>query len=138
MKKIITVLLGIVAASTFLTSCAAADGEGGGMSPYLIVIYIVIIGALYFFMIRPNSKKKKEEQAMRNNIEIGDDVTTIGGIVGKVVSIKDDIDSFVLETGADRTKILFKKWAIASIDTEKETTATDKKADKKAKKNEKD
>ena len=72
---------------------------------------------------------------MRQSLEIGDELITIGGIKGRVVSIKDD-ESFILETGPDRTKILFQKWAISSIVTEKpELTA---KADDKKKKSKKD
>lgn len=87
----------------------------------MILIYAALFGVLYFVLIRPNSKKKKEEQAMRNNITIGDDVTTIGGIVGRIVAIKDDEDAFIIETGSDRVKMKFKKWAISSVDTVKET-----------------
>ena len=80
----------------------------------MILIYAALFGVLYFVLIRPNSKKKKEEQAMRDNIAIGDDVTTIGGIVGRIVAIKEDEDSFIIETGSDRVKMKFKKWAIST------------------------
>ena len=100
------------------------------MQPWvMILIYAALFGVLYFVLIRPNSKKKKEEQAMRDNIAIGDDVTTIGGIVGRIVAIKEDEDSFIIETGSDRVKMKFKKWAISSVDTVKdipETTKTSK------------
>ena len=86
----------------------------------MILIYAALFGVLYLVLIRPNSKKKKEEQAMRDNITIGDDVTTIGGIVGRIVAIKEDEDSFIIETGSDRVKMKFKKWAISSVDTVKE------------------
>ena len=86
----------------------------------MILIYAALFGVLYLVLIRPNSKKKKEEQAMRDNISIGDDVTTIGGIVGRIVAIKEDEDSFIIETGSDRVKMKFKKWAISSVDTVKE------------------
>lgn len=85
----------------------------------IIVVYGLILAALYFFMIRPNSKRKKEEENMRSTLEIGDEITTIGGIVGRVVSINDNTDTMVIETGADRTKIKFKKWALSTIDNEK-------------------
>lgn len=90
----------------------------------MIAIYAVIIGLVYLFLIRPNSKKKKEEAAMRNNLEIGDEITTIGGIVGRVVAIKDEEDALIIETGSDRVKMKFKKWCISSVDTVKETTQT--------------
>ncbi len=87
----------------------------------MILIYAALFGVLYLVLIRPNSKKKKEEQAMRDNITIGDDVTTIGGIVGRIVAIKEDDDAFIIETGSDRVKMKFKKWAISSVDTVKDT-----------------
>lgn len=90
----------------------------------MILIYAALFGVLYLVLIRPNSKKKKEEQAMRDNITIGDDVTTIGGIVGRIVAIKEDEDAFIIETGSDRVKMKFKKWAISSVDTVKESTET--------------
>ena len=90
----------------------------------MIVIYAAIFAGLYFFLIRPNSKKKKEEAQLRNNLEIGDEITTIGGIVGRVVAIKEDDDSIVIETGSDRNKMKMKKWAISTINTVKETAQT--------------
>lgn len=107
---------------------SAASGDAaaqqGGMSGWvMILIYVAIFAALYFILIRPNSKKKKEEQQMRDNITIGDDVTTIGGIVGRVVAVKEEEDAFIIETGSDRVKMKFKKWAISTVDTPKDTTA---------------
>ena len=98
-----------------------------GNSWIIILVYVALFGALYFLLIRPNSKKKKQEQEMRNNIAIGDDITTIGGIVGRIVAIKEDEDAFIIETGSDRVKMKFKKWAISSVDTVKETDAPKKK-----------
>ena len=69
---------------------------------------------LYFMIYRPQKKQEKKDAAMRAALEIGDQVTTIGGIVGRVVAIKDD--TFVLETGADRVKIRFTKNAISSVE----------------------
>ena len=69
---------------------------------------------LYFMIYRPHKKQEKKDAAMRAALEIGDQVTTIGGIVGRVVAIKDD--TFVLETGADRVKIRFIKNAISSVE----------------------
>lgn len=94
----------------------------------MILIYVALFAVLYFVLIRPNSKKKKAEQEMRNNIAIGDDVTTIGGIVGRIVAIKEDEDAFIIETGSDRVKMKFKKWAISSVDTVKETAQTTQKS----------
>ena len=69
---------------------------------------------LYFMIYRPQKKQEKKDAAMRSSLEIGDQVTTIGGIIGRVVAIKDD--TFVLETGADRVKIRFIKNAISSVE----------------------
>ena len=69
---------------------------------------------LYFMIYRPQKKQETKDAAMRATLEIGDQVTTIGGIVGRVVAIKDD--TFVLETGADRVKIRFIKNAISSVE----------------------
>ena len=69
---------------------------------------------LYFMIYRPQKKQEKKDAAMRSSLEIGDQVTTIGGVIGRVVASKDD--SFVLETGADRVKIRFTKNAISSVE----------------------
>ena len=69
---------------------------------------------LYFMIYRPQKKQEKKDAAMRAALEIGDQVVTIGGIVGRVVAIKDD--TFVLETGSDRVKIRFAKSAISSVE----------------------
>lgn len=87
----------------------------------MLLIYGGLFAVIYFIMIRPNSKKKKQEQEMRNNISIGDEITTIGGIVGRIVAVKDDEDAFIIETGSDRVKMKFRKWAISSVDTYKDT-----------------
>ena len=94
-----------------------SSSQGGIMGVALYVL--VIFGAMYLFFIRPQKKKSQQEESMRNALEIGDEVTTIGGIVGRVVSIKDD--SMVIETGVERSKIRIKKWAVASCDTAKNT-----------------
>ena len=107
-----------------------AEGNGGAnnsMSMILMIaIYAAIFAALYFFLIRPNSKRKKEEAQMRNSLEIGDEITTIGGIMGRVVAIKDDEDAIIIETGSDRVKMKFKKWCISTVDTVKEPIAEQK------------
>ena len=111
-------MLNLLLASTGAASGAAGGDALGGQLGSLIW-FVPLIAMFYFFMIRPQNKRKKQEEAMRNNIEIGDEITTIGGIVGKIVAIKDDADSFIIETGADRSKMKIKKWAIASNDTKK-------------------
>lgn len=119
--------------TNFLPNLAEQQAAGNNsMSMILmIVIYAAIFAALYFFLIRPNSKRKKEEAQMRNSLEIGDEITTIGGIMGRVVAIKDDEDAIIIETGSDRVKMKFKKWCISTVDTVKETAA-DQKPEKKS------
>lgn len=80
----------------------------------MIVIYIlffVVVG--YFLIYRPNKKRKKQEEELRGSIILGDEVTTIGGIVGKVVNIKDD--NITIETSIDKTLMEFKNWAIRDV-----------------------
>jgi preprotein translocase subunit YajC len=74
--------------------------------------------ALYFFMIRPQKKQEKETNDMRNNLKVGDEITTIGGIIGKVVSIKEE--TVMIETGHDRTKIRILKTAVRNVDVHAE------------------
>ena len=84
---------------------------------FLIIAYVAVFGGLYLFVIRPQQTKKKKEEKMRGNVQIGDEITTIGGVVGRVVGIKEDADSIVIETGTDRAKIRIKRWAVGSVDT---------------------
>jgi preprotein translocase subunit YajC len=114
-----------------LTGFALTSSSGNNGSMWsMIVIYGLIIALFYFILIRPQSKQKKKEDEMRSTLEVGDTIVTIGGIVGRVVSIKDD--DIVIETGADRNKMKIKKWAVGSNETHHETPkAEDKKDDKK-------
>lgn len=93
---------------------------GSLLATFLPLVLMLLL--VYFMMIRPQRKKEKETQTMRNSIEIGDGITTIGGIVGHVVSIKED--TFVLETGNDRVKMRFKRWAIQDVEKLKLDTTT--------------
>ena len=81
-------------------------------SPFIMILIMVLF--MWLFIYRPQKKQQQKETEMRNSLEIGDEVTTIGGIVGRVVAIKED--TFVLETGSDRTKIRFRRAAIQSIE----------------------
>ncbi len=94
------------------------DSSTGGMIQ-LVLTTVILVAAFYFVLIRPQSKKQKEEEQMRSNLEIGDEIVTIGGIIGRVVNINDSDDSMMIETGADRTKIKLKKWAISSVNNGK-------------------
>ena len=90
-----------------------STNSGSSLLPTIIMM-VVLFGALYFFMIRPQKKQEKKDAEMRDGLMVGDEVTTIGGIIGKVVSIKGE--TFVLETTKDKTKIRFLKGAIRSVD----------------------
>lgn len=87
-----------------------------GTESYLSLFFTLalMVVLLYFMIYRPQKKQEKKDVAMRNSLEIGDQVTTIGGVIGRVVAIKDD--TFVLETGSDRVKIRFAKTAIGSVE----------------------
>ena len=104
------------------TTTAAAGG--GVQMVIMLLVYAVFIVALYFIFFRPQSKKKKKEQEMRKNAQVGDEITTIGGICGRIVAVKDEVDSIVIETGSDRSKMLIKRWAIGSVDTVHEDDQT--------------
>ncbi len=80
----------------------------------LLPILLVVV-AMYFILIRPQKKREKETQKMRNSVQVGDEVTTSGGIIGRVVSLRED--TVVIETGSDRSKIRIKRWAIQSNST---------------------
>ena len=91
------------------------EGETGDNNLLFTIISIALLFVFfYFFMIRPQKKQEKRDNEMRNALAVGDEVTTIGGIIGKVVSIKDE--TFVLETTKDKTKIRFLRGAIRSVD----------------------
>ena len=86
---------------------------------YSWLLILLAFGVLmYFFMIRPQKKQEKETNQMRNNLAVGDEVTTIGGIIGKIVSIKDE--TCVIETSHERTKIRILKTAISRVDVKAE------------------
>ena len=95
---------------------------GGGAdlltSLFPILMLVVLFVAMYFLTIRPQKKAEKEANDMRNNLQIGDEVTTIGGIIGRIVSIKDE--TCVIETTKNGTKIRFLKSAIRNVDVKAE------------------
>ncbi|MBO5918435.1 MAG: preprotein translocase subunit YajC, partial [Oscillospiraceae bacterium] len=82
----------------------------------MLLPLVLMFAAMYFFMIRPENKKRKAVQAMRSSLSVGDEVTTIGGIVGTICAVKEN--TVVIETGADRVRIELTKWGISSIGTE--------------------
>lgn len=115
---------------------AASTAEGGASMIPSVVMMVAIIAIFYFLLIRPENKKKKAANEMRNSLKVGDEITTIGGIVGTICAVKDQ--TIVLETGADRVRIEFTKWAISSKGTQKEENADPTAEEKKDKKEKKD
>ena len=107
---------------TSTTGTSGFFGGSGGMIAMMVGLLVV----MYFIMIRPQKKKQAEEQKLRDSVQIGDDITTIGGINGRVVTVKED--SIVIETSSDRTKIKFMRWAIQTNNTANERAAEEKAA----------
>ena len=121
--KRIALLISAALLSCFaLAGCASteASAEGSsGLGGYSsIIMIVVLIAVFYFFMIRPENKKKKKAEEMRNSLSVGDKITTIGGMVGKIVNVSGDLITF--ETGEDRVRIQVTKWAISTTGIEKE------------------
>lgn len=112
------------------------SGANGANSSYSIILMIVMIGVMYFIMIRPQKKRQKEEQEMRNSLEIGDEIITIGGIVGRVVTIREE--DIIIETGADRTKMKIQRWAVNTNKTKVEQHRKEVEAAKEAAKSKKE
>ena len=122
----------------FLEGTATAGGMGSS-----IIMIVAMLGIFYFMLIRPENKRKKEAEQTRNSVKTGDEIVTIGGIVGKVVNVKDD--KIVMETSADQVRIELMKWAISSNETaaaaakeeakKKQEAKAKAKAEKKAAKN---
>ena len=108
----------------FLTTAAPT-----GMASPLIMM-IAMFALMYFMMIRPENKRKKETEEMRSAIRNGDVITTIGGIIGTVVDVKED--KVVIETSADRVRIELAKWGVSSNETAAKRAAEESKKQKEA------
>ncbi len=113
----------------FLTTTADAASSAGMMSSLIMIA--VMFAVMYFILIRPENKRKKEAEQMRSAVKVGDKITTIGGIVGKVVDVKED--KFVVETGADQVRIEMCKWALSSNETAAEVAKAQQKKAEEAK-----
>lgn len=96
---------------------AADAASNGGILYTLIQILplLLIVVVFYFFLIRPQKKQEKKVAEMRSNIQIGDEITTAGGIIGRVVNIRED--TLVIETGSDRSKVRIARWAVQTNNT---------------------
>ena len=80
-----------------------------------LIVMVVFIAAMYFLLIRPQKKKDKQIQAMRANLQVGDEIITIGGIKGKIVKTKED--SIVIQVGADKVKFEMMRWAVSTVES---------------------
>lgn len=125
-----------------LMAQAAGDGSGQTSPVQMIIPIVALIALMYFMMYRPQKKRQKQEQELRSSLEIGDEIVTIGGIVGRVVTIREN--DIVIETGSDRTKMKIERWAVNTNKTKAEQrqkevdaareAAKAKKSEKKSKK----
>lgn len=114
----------------YLLEATAAGPTAGGSQYSMIIMMVGMFALMYFMMIRPQKKRQKEEQEMRNAVDIGDEITTIGGICGKVVSVKEN--NLVIETGADRTRMLITRWSVQQNNSAMERLAAEREAAKAA------
>ena len=98
------------------TDAAAASGKVNAITT--LVMLAAMIAVFYFFMYRPQKKQEKESTDMRNNLKVGDEITTIGGVIGKIVSIKDE--TVTIETSNERIKIRILRSAVRNVDVHAE------------------
>lgn len=113
------------------TTDNAAQQPGGGYT--FLIMLVALFAVMYFMVIRPENKKKKEQEALRNSLHKSDKITTIGGIMGKIVDIKDD--KIVIETGEDQVRMELQKWSVMTNHTaEKEKSKRAAEAQEAAKK----
>ena len=112
----------------FLTATEAAAAGGLGST---VIMMVAMLAIFYFMLIRPENKRKKEAEEMRASVRKGDKITTIGGVVGTVVDVKEN--NIVLETSADQVRIEFAKWAISSNETAAENAKAEAKKAEEAK-----
>ena len=103
---------------------------------YTILMLIVMVAIMYFLMIRPENKRKKKAQEMRDSLKKGDVITSIGGIIGRIVSVGKD--TIVIETSDDRVRMELTKWAVSSVGVQSGEQPEEKKEDKKEEKKELD
>ena len=107
-----------------------AAGAGSASMMSLLLPLVLMIALMYFFMIRPENKRKKQAEEMRNSLKKGDQITTIGGIIGKIVQVTDE--TIIIETSDDRVRMELAKWAVSTNNSNPPADA------KKAKKTEKE
>ncbi len=141
LMKMIATAMGVVAAASamavtaFAEGEAAADGAATGGSAWAqllgsLIPFVIAIALMYLILFRPQKKREQEAQKMRDNVRIGDEVCTAGGLIGIVIRVAED--SIVMETGGERSKIRVKKWAIHENITQMEEAAAAEKERKTA------
>ena len=108
-----------------------AGAAAASSSSFLIMIVIMVV-VMYFMIWRPESKRKKQAEAMRNSLKKGDRITTIGGIVGRIVHVAED--TIVIETSDDRVRVELAKWAVSSVGVQSGEEPVEQKEEKKEKK----
>lgn len=118
-KRILSVLSLTLMSCMLFAGCmptqggnAATGASSQAQTIQLVVSVVVLFAVFYFFMIRPEKKRKKKAEDMRNSLGVGDKIVTIGGMMGKIVSVSDE--HIVFETGEDRVRVEIAKWAISS------------------------
>lgn len=97
-----------------MLSSATTDGTGGMLQ--MVIMIVLLIAVFYFLLIRPENKKKKAAAKMRSELSVGDQITTIGGIVGTICAVKEN--TIVIETSSDRVRMEFTKWAVSTRGTQ--------------------
>ena len=97
---------------------ATGTATGGASAATSLIMIVAMLAIFYFFMYRPQKKQDKEQNDMRNNLKVGDEITTIGGIIGKIVSIKDE--TVLIETSNERNKIRILRTAVRTVDVHAE------------------
>ena len=115
---------------TEVTSAVLSGTSTGGLG--MILPFVILIAVFYFLLIRPENKKKKAAEKMRSELSVGDQITTIGGIIGTVCAVKED--TLVIETSADRVRMEITKWAISTKGTQSRENAPADTKDKDSKK----
>lgn len=96
--------------------------------PTMILMLVGMFALMYFMTIRPQKKRQKEEQEMRNSVDVGDKITTIGGICGRIITVKED--ELIIETGSDKNKMTIMRWAVQRNNTASERLAAEREAAK--------
>jgi len=103
----------------------ATDAPEAGLGALLNPIFMIVIFGLlmYFMLFRPQKKQQKAVEEMRSSLRVGDEIATTGGILGKIIQIKDDF--IIIETGNDKTKLKITKWAVRSVEHREEDDEDD-------------